>query len=112
VPECYNIDRSVQEIVVLQIKTRKDALTYLSPAFNECLKNTVQRIKSLLDKSEFIVLGNSGPKTKSFYSLPDNKVAEIVAFSDKTRAAYYVKNKDIPAEYYIVDDRCVFKLEE
>ncbi len=112
VPECYNIDRSVQEIVVLQIKTRKDALTYLSPAFNECSKNTVQRINSLLDKSEFIVLGNSGPKTKSFYSLPDNKVAEIVAFSDKTRAAYYVKNKDIPAEYYIVDDRCVFKLEE
>ena len=112
VPESYYIDRSVQEIVVLQVKTRKDALTYCAPAFNECGKDEVKRINTFLEKSEFIVMGNSGPKTKSYYGLPDNRFAETIVFSDNIRAAYYSKNNNLSAEYYIVNDSCLFQLEE
>ena len=110
--ESYYIDRSVQEIVVLQIETRKDALTYCAPAFNECREREIEKINSFLKKSEFIVMGNSGPKTKTRYVLPDNKFAEVIVFSDKTKAAYYTKNNNLSAEYYLVDKSCLFRLEE
>ena len=100
------------EIVVLQVKTRKDAFTYCAPAFNECDQSAIDTIDRFLEKSEFFVMGNSGPKTKSYYSLPNNRFAEVIVFSDNIRAAYYTENKNISAEYYIVEDNCLFRLEE
>lgn len=112
IAESYYIDRSVQEIVVLRVKTRQDSLTYCAPAFNECAEAAVTDINKFLGKSDFIIMGNSGPKTKSRYSLPDGNSQEVIAFSDEIRAAYYIENKNISAKYYLVDDRCLFRLEE
>ena len=106
----YYIDRSVRPISLVLVSTRGDKLTYCSPAFNEC--DEVEDIYRELNNSEFIIFGNAGPKSKTYYSIPQNDVTEVVAFSDDIRVSYFKDNGVTQAEYYKVPDVCKFRLEE
>ncbi len=106
----YYIDRSVRPISLVSVTTRNDRLTYCSPAFNEC--DATDDIYAEFDKSEFIIFGDSGPKSKTYYSIPDNDITEVVAFSDDIRVSYFKENGRIGAEYYKVPNVCKFRLEE
>lgn len=110
--ENYYIDRSVSEIVLVEVAGRKESLVYCSPAFNECDETSLNEINNKLKRAEFIVFGNSGPKTKSFYTISSESDAEALVFSDKIRASYFVKSKKLTAERYLVSDTCKFIIEE
>ncbi len=106
----YYIDRSVRPISLVSVTTRNDRLTYCSPAFNEC--DATDDIYAEFCKSEFIVFGDAGPKSKTYYSIPPNDVTEVVAFSDDIRVSYFKENGTNNAKYYKVSDVCRFRLEE
>ena len=106
----YHIDRSVRPISLVSVATDNDRLTYCSPAFNEC--DGRDDVYAEFEKSEFIIFGNAGPKSKTYYSIPNSDVTEVVAFSDDIRVSYFQGNVMNNAEYYRVSDVCRFRLEE
>ena len=108
----YYIERSAKVIPIVNVSTKEDSLTYIAPAFNECTDSEIAEINKCIRVSEFLIFGKCGPLTKSKYQIPTYKTTEIIAFGDKTRAAYYIKNTNYSIEYYIVDEGCTFRLKK
>lgn len=108
----YSIERSVTPISLITVKTPEKQLVYCSPAFNETTGEEREQIDDILSKSNYVIFGSRGPKTKTTYSIPsENKVA-LIAFSDKTRVAYYTESSERAIAYSIIDDRCQFCLND
>ena len=108
----YSIKRSVTPISLITVKTPEKQLAYCSPAFNETTGEEREQIDDILSKSNYVIFGSRGPKTKTTYSIPsENKVA-LIAFSDKTRVAYYTESSERAIAYSIIDDRCQFCLND
>lgn len=106
----YYLERSVVPVSVVSVSTRSKRLLYCAPGFNEC--EEAEEINKLLSKSEYVIFGNCGPKTKTAYSVPESNEADIIVFSDKIRAAYFEANgTDNPMLVY-VPDSCRILLQE
>ena len=96
------ISRSSVPISCISINSRSERLTYVAPAFNEGEQSA--GIEKLLARSDYIVFGNRGPKTKKAYTIPENSRAEVIAFADGVRAAYFEEQDDIDALYVLVPE--------
>ncbi len=98
------IDRSVTPISVITIAGRYDSLTYLASGFNET--EFSRKVSSALSKSDYLIFGNSGPVTKSYFSLPEGSSPRAVIFPDRLRIAYYTGNGVFGTSYIFSQDTC------
>lgn len=96
------ISRSTVPISCVSINSRSERFTYVAPAFNE--GKMLKDVDKLLLRSDYVVFGNRGPKTKKSFSIPENSRAEIVAFADETRVAYFEKPDDVDALCFLVPE--------
>jgi hypothetical protein len=96
------ISRSSVPISCISINSRSERLTYVAPAFNE--GEQFAGVEKLLARSDYIVFGNRGPKTKKAYTIPENSRAEVIAFADGVRAAYFEEQDDLDALYVLVPE--------
>lgn len=85
------ISRSQTPLTILTINTNKDRVTYIPPAFNEC-EEIYMHSQLFLTKSQHVIFGDTGPKTKLCYSLPQSNNINVIVLSDETRAAYIDPN--------------------
>ena len=97
------IARSTELISLISIHSRSDRFTYASPAFNE--SNLAKTAEKLFSRSDYIIFGNRGPKTKTKYSIPENSRVEMIAFADNTRVAYFEGSDELTATYFLVPER-------
>lgn len=82
------LERSSVPMSLITVSTRSERTTYLSPAYNES-EELSAAADNFLQRSQFIIFGNRGPKTKTVYSIPTSRKNEIAVFADKTVAAYF-----------------------
>jgi hypothetical protein len=108
----YSIERSAAPVSVITVKTPEKQLVYCSPAFNETTDEEREKIDQILSESNYVIFGSRGPKTKTVYSIPSENRVSLIAFSDKTRVAYYNEQSDRAITYSIIDDRCKFCLND
>ena len=108
----YSIERSATPISLITVKTPEKQLVYCAPAFNETTDEEREQIDQILSESDYIIFGGRGPKTKTVYSIPSENKVSLIAFSDKTRVAYYSEKSERAITYSIIDDRCKFCLND
>ena len=104
------IDRSVVPISVLTVFTGSEQLTYASPALNE--SDIVEEAEFYFSKSNHIIFGNRGPKTKTEYTIKNAGKVRTVAFADDTRAGYFIPPERSLASYYLVPEEMEFYLDK
>ena len=102
--DTMNIKRSVKPITMVSINTGEERLTYCSGAIAECEENT-EFTKRLAD-SRFVIFGDTGPKLKTPYSIPDNDNNEFIIFSNKTEADFFRDNGLDNVDYFIAEEPC------
>jgi ComEC/Rec2-related protein len=81
------IERSAVPVSVVSIYTSKERVTYVAPGFNESAAN--EYAEYVFTKSDYVVFGNRGPKTKTNYSIKNLNSVEAIFFADEARAAYF-----------------------
>ena len=69
-------------------------------------------IADVLKRSNYIVFGDCGPKTKTFYTVENNTKTDSIIFSDNTRVAYFDKDKYMNPLYVVVPDACSVYIKE
>jgi hypothetical protein len=108
----YNIDRSEVPIIAISVDTRRERLMYLSSTLSDVVEEERAFAENLLVRSEFVIIGNSGPKKKSDYSMPEKNSIDLMIFSDEISVAYFQKQDERNTTYALVEDRCNIYLEE
>ena len=104
------IERSSVPISLISISSGSQLVTYASPAFNESELN--DEAEYLFAKSHYIIFGNRGPKTKTEYTIPNEKKLLAIAFSGEYQIAYFNAPEHILASYYNVPDKIEFFLDK
>jgi len=104
------IDRSSVPISLIGIYTGREHITYVSPAFDESTLSELAQYH--FSKSQHIIFGNKGPKTKGEYTIDDIDRVETVAFADEIRAKYFILPEHSFTSYYLVPEKIVFYLDK
>ena len=94
------IERSAVPIDLLRISTPKDALTYVSPAYNE--SELSNRANFFFSKSRHLIFGSRGPNVKQEFGIEDMSRIKTVAFASETLVGYFDKPEFSFTSYYIV----------
>lgn len=102
--DSLSIKRSVKPITMVSVNSGKERLTYCSGAFAEC--DDYQEITKRLSDSRYVVFGDTGPKLKSQYFIPDNDKTEFVIFSNEEQASYFRANGLGGIDYRIATESC------
>ena len=110
VTENYYIDRSKMPITLVNIASRGGSLTYCGSAFNE--SDSLSEINNYLKRSDYIIFGAQGPKTKKHYSLPEGNSADMVIFADQIRAAYFEESKIQRFKRVLAEDYCTVYIKD
>ncbi len=100
------IDRSTVPIDFLSIHTYNDHFTYTSPSFIE--SDLAEEVKYAFSKSEYVVFGCRGPKTKTPYELNKAHIlrkTSAVVFANKTAVAFFVEPEFSFIKYYLVPEK-------
>jgi ComEC/Rec2-related protein len=82
-----DIERSTVPISLIGIRTVSDRLVYVSPAFNE--SGLADTAETFFAKSEYVIFGNKGPKTKTHYTIVNGDRIRAIAFADDLRMAMF-----------------------
>ena len=104
------IERSKEEIVLISINSRGERLTYASPAFNE--SDLFDIANQHFTKSDYIVFGNKGAKTKTTYSIPKDNRVKAIAFADDVNVAYFNNQDGYDALCFLVPEKIDFYIEK
>ncbi len=104
------IDRSAVPISLVGIYTGRDHLTYVAPAFNE--SDIYELAEYHFSKSQYVVFGNRGPKTKKEYTIESIDKVKSVAFADDIRAAYFLTPEFSFTSYYLVPEEIEYYLDK
>lgn len=104
------IDRSSVPISLIGIYTGREHITYVSPAFDESTLSELAQYH--FSKSQHIIFGNKGPKTKGEYTIDDIDRVDSVAFADEIRAKYFILPEHSFTSYYLVPEKIVFYLDK
>ncbi len=95
------IERSTVPIDLINIYTGSEHLAYVSPAFNE--SDIIESTKYAFSKSQYIIFGSRGPRTKSMYDLGnDLRKIKAVTFSDESKVGYFAKPEFSFISFYLV----------
>jgi len=108
----YSIARSDVPIIAISVDTRGERLMYLSSSLSDVVEEDRSFAEGLLERSEVVIVGNSGPKKKSDYSMPEDNRIDLMIFSDEISVAYYQKKDERNTTYVLVEDRCNIYLDE
>lgn len=104
------IERSSAPLTLISINTRGERVTYIPPAFNESdLKETIDHI---FTRSQYVIFGNSGPKTKSEFSIPENNKIKVIVFADDIRAAFFNSDSVKGGSMFIAKERFEINIEK
>lgn len=104
------IDRSAVPISLIGIYSGRERLTYVSPAFNESDMNDIAQYH--FSRSQYVIFGNKGPKTKKEYGIDNIDKVKCVAFADGVRAAYFTPPEFSFTAYYRVPEEIEFYLDK
>lgn len=104
------IDRSTVPICLVGVYTGREHLTYISPAFNE--SDIHQLAQYHFSKSQYIIFGNRGPKTKREYTVENIDKVSSIAFADDMRAAYFIPPEFSFTAYYTVPEEIEYYLDK
>ena len=105
------IERSAVPVSVICVSTSNDRLVYASSAFNESDK-CAQIADQLFEKTEYVVIGNKGPKVKIPYTVTDSRRVNAIAFASYELISQYDASQTLGAAYFYVPDRIEFYLDE
>ena len=81
------ISRSQTPLDLVTIYTKVERVTYIPPAFNECESINILS-QSILKKSDYVIFGDTGSKTKTEYLIPESNSVKVIILPDEIRAAY------------------------
>ncbi len=104
------IDRSKVPISILTIFSGREQAIYVSPGFNE--SDLAKYTQKEMSKSQYIIFGSRGPKTKTLYGIDNLAGVRGVAFADEIRAAYYIRPEHYFRKYYMVPEKIEFYLKK
>ncbi len=96
------IERSSVPIDLIGIYTGAEHLTYVSPAFNE--SDLIDEAEYHLSRSQYVIFGNRGPKTKIPYEINNSEKLKAIVFADKTRAGFYIEPEFSFTAHYLVQN--------
>ena len=102
-----SIDRSTLPLTLVNLTTQKESFLYCSASYGEFDFGNDQ---NPIEKAEYIVFGNAGPKIKKDFSLPDKFDADLIVFADSDVAARYDFDITHNITYALADGNCRFNL--
>ncbi len=113
--ECEStmIERSTVPIDLINIYTGTEHMAYISPAFNE--SDLLKSAEYSFSKSQHVIFGNRGPRTKTMYELGDDlRKIKTVVFSDENKVGYFSEPEFSFISFYLVpkESKMEFYLKE
>lgn len=104
------IERSAVPVSLIGIFTGREHMTYASPAFNESEIDELAQYH--FSKSQYVIFGCRGPKTKAEYTIDNIDKVKSVAFADDIRAAHFITPEFSFTSYYMVPGEIEYYLDK